>query len=101
MKQGKKQVHNPQTSEESTIVFRDLPGRILWEIVLERRGAWESWLIFRDYLLQTQAWSVLARRQSSRGGRRPAGMNKMFLTRLKHEKETYKRWKQGQVTQEE
>lgn len=31
--------------------FRDLLGRILWDIVLEIRGVQESSLIFRDHFL--------------------------------------------------
>lgn len=61
-----------QISKEEFLFFRDLLGRIWSEIVLVRRGFWESWLIFRDDLHQTQAWSVLASRKSNRGGKRPA-----------------------------
>ena len=35
-------------------LFRDLLGRIPWDTALEGRGAQESWLIFRDHLLQVQ-----------------------------------------------
>lgn len=31
----------------------------------------------------------------SKGGRRPAWINKMLLTKLQHKKEEYKRWKTG------
>lgn len=36
-----------------------------------------------------------------KGGRKTAWVNKELLTKLKHKEEAYKRWKQGQVTQEE
>ncbi|GAB0175756.1 hypothetical protein GRJ2_000040800 [Grus japonensis] len=35
-------------------LFRDLLGRIPWDKVLEGRGAQDSWLIFKDHLLQAQ-----------------------------------------------
>lgn len=34
-------------------------GRILWDMVLERRGVWESWLTFKDPLCQAQEQSIL------------------------------------------
>ena len=40
-------------------------------------------------------------RRSSNGGRRPAWMNEDTLTELKRSKEAHKKWKKGQVTQEE
>jgi len=35
-------------------LLRDLLGRIPWDKALEGRGAQESWLIFKDHLLQVQ-----------------------------------------------
>ena len=35
-------------------LFRDLLGRVSRDKALEGRGAQESWLIFRDHLLQAQ-----------------------------------------------
>ncbi|GAB0179421.1 hypothetical protein GRJ2_000407400 [Grus japonensis] len=35
-------------------LFRDLLGRLPWDKVLEGRGAQESWLVFKDHLLQAQ-----------------------------------------------
>ncbi|KAK4824035.1 hypothetical protein QYF61_009626 [Mycteria americana] len=35
-------------------LFRDLLGRVPWDTSLEGRGAQESWLIFKDHLLQAQ-----------------------------------------------
>ena len=61
----------------------------------------ESWLIFKDHLLQAQEWSILIIKKQSKGVRRPAWMNMELLTELKHEKEAYKRQKQGQVTRQE
>ncbi|GAB0204737.1 hypothetical protein GRJ2_002939300 [Grus japonensis] len=41
-------------SGKQTGLFRDLPGRIPWDKALEGRGAQESWLVFKDHLLQPQ-----------------------------------------------
>ena len=35
-------------------LFGDLLGRVSWDKALKGRGAQESWLIFKDYLLQAQ-----------------------------------------------
>ncbi|GAB0192044.1 hypothetical protein GRJ2_001669700 [Grus japonensis] len=35
-------------------LFRDLLGRVPWDKSLEGRGAQESWLVFKDHLLQAQ-----------------------------------------------
>jgi len=35
-------------------LFRDLLDRELWDKPLEGRGAQDSWLIFKDHLLQAQ-----------------------------------------------
>lgn len=58
-----------------------------------------SQLIFRDHLLQAQEWSIPLSRKSS--GRKPVWTNKMLLTKLKHQKEAYKRQRHGRVTWKE
>ncbi|GAB0189075.1 hypothetical protein GRJ2_001372800 [Grus japonensis] len=35
-------------------LFRDFLGRVPWDKALEGRGAQESWLVFKDHLLQAQ-----------------------------------------------
>jgi len=35
-------------------LFRDLLGRVPWHKALEAKGAQESWVIFKDHLLQPQ-----------------------------------------------
>lgn len=35
-------------------LFRDVTGRVPWDKALEGRGAQESWLIFKDHILQAQ-----------------------------------------------
>ena len=81
--------------------FRDLLGRIPWEMVLERRRVQESWLVFKDYLFQSQEWSIPISRKSNKGGRRPTPKTKMLLTKLKCKNKAYKRWKQDHGAQEE
>jgi len=64
-------------------LFRDVQGRVPWDKALEGRGAQESWLIFKDHLLQ---------RKSGENTRRPAWMNKELPDKVKHKKEAYRGW---------
>ena len=68
-------------------LFRDLLGRVPWDEALEGRGAQESWLIFKDHLLQAQVWCIPTKRKPDKNARRPAWMNKELLDKLKHKKE--------------
>ncbi|KFQ04942.1 hypothetical protein N329_07333, partial [Haliaeetus albicilla] len=82
-------------------LFRDLLGRVPWDKALEGRGAQESWLIFKDHLLQAQERCIPTKRKSGKNARKPVWMNKLLLDNLKHKKEAYRGWKQGQVAWEE
>ncbi|KAK4826209.1 hypothetical protein QYF61_006153 [Mycteria americana] len=72
-------------------LFRDLLGRAPWDKALEARGAQESWLIFKDHLLQAQERCTPTTRKSSKNARRPAWMNKELLDKLKHKKGSLQR----------
>ncbi|KAM9591177.1 uncharacterized protein ACIBXB_006074 isoform 2-T3 [Morphnus guianensis] len=74
-------------------LFRDLLGRVPWDTALEGRGAQESWLIFKDHLLQAQERCIPTKRKSGKNARRPAWMKKELLDKLKHKKEAYRGWK--------
>ncbi|KAK4807026.1 hypothetical protein QYF61_000355 [Mycteria americana] len=52
-------------------------------------------------LLQAQERCIPTKRKSGKNARRPAWMNMELLDKLKHKKEAYRRWKQGQVAWEE
>ncbi|KFU99773.1 hypothetical protein N340_10986, partial [Tauraco erythrolophus] len=82
-------------------LFRDLLGRVQWDKALEGRVAQESWIIFKDHLLQAQERCIPTKRKSGRNTRKPTWMNKELLDQLKHKKEAYRGWKQGQVAWEE
>ena len=82
-------------------LFRDLLGRVPWDKALEGRGAQESWVIFKDHLLQAQERCIPTKRKSGKNATRPAWMNKELLDKLQHRKEAYRGWKQGQVAWEE
>ncbi|GAB0187153.1 hypothetical protein GRJ2_001180600 [Grus japonensis] len=77
-------------------LFRDLLGRVPWDKALDGRGAQDSWFVFRDHLLQAQEQC-----KKSKSARSPAWMSKELLGKLKHKKEAYRGWKQGQVAWEE
>ncbi|GAB0206600.1 mitochondrial enolase superfamily member 1 [Grus japonensis] len=82
-------------------LFRDLLGRIPWDKALEGRGAQDSWLIFKGHLLQAQERCSPTKRKSGKSTKRPPWMNKEVLGKVKHKKEAYRGWKQGQVAWEE
>ncbi|KFO13303.1 hypothetical protein N312_00590, partial [Balearica regulorum gibbericeps] len=82
-------------------LFRDFLGRIPSDKALEGRGAQDSWLIFKGHLLQAQQQCIPAKRKSGTNTRRPAWMDKELLDKLKHKKEAYRGWKQGQAAWEE
>ncbi|KFV19046.1 hypothetical protein N340_08358, partial [Tauraco erythrolophus] len=82
-------------------LFRDLLGRVQWDKALEGRGAQESWIIFKDHLLQAQEQYIPTKRKSGRNTKRPAWMNKELLDQVTHKKKAYRGWKQGQAAWEE
>ncbi|GAB0177211.1 hypothetical protein GRJ2_000186300 [Grus japonensis] len=82
-------------------LFRDLRGTMPRDKALEGRGAQDSWLIFKGHLLQAQERCIPTKRKSGKNARRPAWMDKDLLGKLKHKKEAYRGWKQGQVAWEE
>jgi len=74
-------------------LFRNLLGRVPWD------KAQESWLKFKDHLLQAQEQCISTKRKSGKNARRPAWMNKELLDKVKHKKEACR--KQGMVAWEE
>ncbi|PKU38766.1 glycerol kinase [Limosa lapponica baueri] len=82
-------------------LFKDLLGRVPWDMVLDGRGAQESRLIFKDHLLQAQGSSILISMKSGKSVWRPAWMNNELLAKIKDKKEAYRGWKEEQVTWEE
>ncbi|GAB0207435.1 hypothetical protein GRJ2_003209100 [Grus japonensis] len=82
-------------------LFRDLLGRLPWDEALEGRGAQDSWLVFKGHLLQARDRCIPTKRKSSKNTKRPPWMNKELLGKVKHKKEAYRGWKQGQVAWEE
>ncbi|GAB0183357.1 mitochondrial enolase superfamily member 1 [Grus japonensis] len=69
-------------------LFRDLLGRVPWDKALEGRGAQESWLIFKNHLLQAQERCIPVNRKSGKRAQRPAWMNKELLGKVKHKNHT-------------
>jgi len=44
-------------------LLRDLLGRVPWDKGLEGRGVKESWLIFKDHLLQVQEQCIPTKKE--------------------------------------
>lgn len=72
-KQGGNEVNSRITTP--IFLFRDLLGRITWEMNLERWRIRESLWIFRACLLHAQEWSIPTCRKSGKGEWRPAWSN--------------------------
>ncbi|PKU37596.1 rna-directed dna polymerase from mobile element jockey- hypothetical protein [Limosa lapponica baueri] len=75
---------------------RDLLVGIPWHVVQETKEVQGSYLILRNPFYQAQEQSIPKFRKSSQGSRGHAWINKELLIKLKHEKEAYRMWKQGQ-----
>ncbi|PKU41564.1 glycerol kinase [Limosa lapponica baueri] len=67
---------------EDFSLFRDLLGRVPWDKALKGRGAQESWLIFKDQLLQAQTRRIPTKRKSGKKAKRHAWINKELLDSL-------------------
>ncbi|KAM9598579.1 uncharacterized protein ACIBXB_004267 [Morphnus guianensis] len=83
-----------QTLASSGICLADYHGIQPWR---EEGPNQESWLIFKDHLLQAQEQCIPAKKKSGKNARRSAWMNKELLDKRKHKKEAYRGWKQGQI----
>jgi len=81
-------------------LFRNWLSRVPWDEALEGRETQESWLISRDHLLQAWERCIPTKRKSGKNTMRPTWMSKEPLDNVKHRKEAYKEWKQGQVAWE-
>ncbi|KGL86470.1 hypothetical protein N301_16383, partial [Charadrius vociferus] len=82
-------------------LLKKLLGMVPWDEALEGRRAQESWLIFKDHLLQAQERCIPTKKKAGRKARMPAWMNKELLDMIKSKKEAYREWKQGRVAWEE
>lgn len=61
-------------------LFKGLPGRVPWDSVLEERGSTqESWMIFKDFLLQAQKQCIPMKKKSGKKSRKLTWMNKELL----------------------
>lgn len=70
------------SSEQALALFRHLLGIMLFSMSLERREVKESWLILKYHLLYPQEWSVPMSRESRKGSRRSAWINKLWTSWL-------------------
>jgi len=82
-------------------LFKELLGGIPWARVLKDRGLQECWSLFKLHFLHAQERCVPLRKKSSKGGRRPAQLNKELLAELRWKRKVHGMWKEGQVTWEE
>jgi len=60
-------------------LFKDILGGIPWDRALEGRGVHERWSLFKYHFLHAQERWIPLRKKSSKGGRRPAWLNKELI----------------------
>lgn len=77
------------------------PGsRIAWNKALEGRGAQASWRIFKDHVHQVQELWIPTKRKTDEMTRRLIKGKNISWTK-KHQEQSWRAWKQGQVVWEE
>uniref|UniRef100_K7EZ11 Endonuclease/exonuclease/phosphatase domain-containing protein n=1 Tax=Pelodiscus sinensis TaxID=13735 RepID=K7EZ11_PELSI len=81
--------------------LRELVGKVPWEARLKGKTTEESWKYFKGTLLRAQKQTIPLCRKDRKYGKRPAWLNKEILHDLKIKKESYKKWKLGQLTKDE
>ncbi|XP_065411777.1 uncharacterized protein LOC135973241 [Chrysemys picta bellii] len=102
--QGRKESSRIRTLDFRKADFdslREQMGRIPWENNMKGKEVQESWLYFKESLLQVQEQTIPMCRKNSKYGRRPAWLNSEILADIKRKKEAYKKWKIGQMTREQ
>jgi len=78
--------------------FKELLGGIPWTRALKGRGVQECWSLFKHHFLHAQERCISLRKKSSKGGRRPAWLNKELLAKLRWKRKVHGMWKEGQAT---
>ncbi|KFO79036.1 hypothetical protein N303_02326, partial [Cuculus canorus] len=79
-------------------LFKELLGTTPWDMVLQDKGAEQSWKIFKEAFHKVQERSVPVCRKSGRKGKRLAWLSRDLLVKLKKKKELHRHCKQGQRT---
>ena len=74
-------------------LFKELLGGIPWARALEGRGVQECWSLFKRHFLDAQEWCMPLRKKSSKGGRRPAWLNKELLVEIRWKRKVHGMWK--------
>jgi len=70
-------------------LFKELLGGILWARTLEGRGVQECWSLFKRHFLHAQERCIPLRKKSSKGGRRPAWLNKELLAEIRWKRKVH------------
>jgi len=81
-------------------LFKELLGGILWARALEGRGVHECWSLFKQHFFHAREQCIPLRKKSSKGGRRPAWLNKELLAEIRWKSKVHGMWKEGQATWE-
>jgi len=79
-------------------LFKERLGGIPWARALEGREVQECCSLFKRHFLHAQEWCILLSKKSSKGGRRPARLNKKLLAEIRWKRKVHGMWKEGQAT---
>jgi len=82
-------------------LFKELLGGIPCTRALKGRGVQECWSLFKRHFLHAQDQCIPLRKKSSKGGRRPAWLNKELLAELRWKRKFHGMCKEGHATWEE
>ncbi|KFR10440.1 hypothetical protein N306_01960, partial [Opisthocomus hoazin] len=82
-------------------LFKELLGGIPWARALKGRGVHECWSLFKQHFFHAQEQCIPLRKKFSKGGRRPAWLNKELLAEIRQKRKVHGMWKEGQATWEE
>jgi len=70
-------------------LFKELLGGIPWARALEGRGVQECRSLFKHHFFHAQHRCIPLRKKSSKGGRRPAWLNKLLLAVIRWKRKVH------------
>ncbi|XP_053905560.1 uncharacterized protein LOC128849191 [Cuculus canorus] len=79
-------------------LFRRLISKVLWETVLQGKGAHEGWALLKSEILAAQEQAIPVFRKRSRRGEKPAWWSREISRCVNNKKKLYVLWRKGQAS---
>jgi len=70
-------------------LFKQLLGGFPWVRALKGRGVQKCWSLFKHHFLHAQERCIPLRKKSTKGGRRPAWLNKELLAEIRWKRKVH------------